>query len=324
MKLLDYPLMLLARTLLLALYLIAFIPLAHWVCWRGGKKGEFRYMAYLLINFTVDVFATLIAPLLPLFATVQLGASDNGNARLAEPRLPKWLNWLLKPVASSIHFGRERVSNVFRFFKPFLYSRVCYPNQFSPLADGSCLAVKGYKVGRPPVIRLFLDRSPCAVIRGVVSVIVNPLYGQTAHSWPHVVVKRLETVTPLVADVYPSPAVTGKILALRIVASFFHTLPGLIFRREASHMFDFCLSHIASARYDYAGTERDPSIGDRFPTVAHTNPAGSSIFEVDGSAGNKKSPKPITDFVFKHFGLLGYSSKYNTQYGKMFVSSWAN
>jgi hypothetical protein len=97
MKLLDYPLMLLARTLLLALYLIAFIPLAHWVCWRGGKKGEFRYLSYLLINFTVDVFATLIAPLLPLFATVQLGASDNGNARLAEPRLPKYLSWFQTP-----------------------------------------------------------------------------------------------------------------------------------------------------------------------------------------------------------------------------------
>ena len=82
MKLLDYPFMLLARTLLLALYLIAFIPAALWVCWRGCKPGEFRYLAYLLVNFSVDVFATLIAPILPLFATVQLGASDNGNARL--------------------------------------------------------------------------------------------------------------------------------------------------------------------------------------------------------------------------------------------------
>ena len=93
MKLLDYPLMLFARVLLLVLYLIALIPAAHWVCWRGCKKGEFRYLAYLLINFTFDVFATLIAPLLPLFARMELGNSDNNNARLYEPRLPKWLNW---------------------------------------------------------------------------------------------------------------------------------------------------------------------------------------------------------------------------------------
>lgn len=97
MKLLDYPLMLLARTLLLALYLIAFIPAAHWVCWRGCKPGEFRYLAYLLINFTFDVFAALIVPILPLFATVQLGNSDNNNARLYEPRLPKWLSWFQTP-----------------------------------------------------------------------------------------------------------------------------------------------------------------------------------------------------------------------------------
>lgn len=95
MKLLDYPLMLIARTLLLVLYLIALVPLAHWVLWRGGKKGEFRYLAYLLINFTFDVFATLIAPVLPLFATMQWGNSDNNGQRAYEPRLPKWLSWLM-------------------------------------------------------------------------------------------------------------------------------------------------------------------------------------------------------------------------------------
>jgi len=96
-KILDYPFMLLARTLLWALYLIALIPATHWVCWRGCKAGEFRYLAYLLINFTVDVFATLIAPLLPLFATEQWGNSDNNNARADEPRLPKWLIWFQTP-----------------------------------------------------------------------------------------------------------------------------------------------------------------------------------------------------------------------------------
>ena len=97
MKILDYPLMLIARTLLLALYLLALIPLGLWVCWRGCRKGEFRYLAYLLINFTFDVFATLAAPVLPLFAKPALGNSDNNNARLVEPRLPKWLSWFQTP-----------------------------------------------------------------------------------------------------------------------------------------------------------------------------------------------------------------------------------
>lgn len=97
MKLLDYPFMLFARTILLALYLIALIPLAHWVCWRGCKPGEFRYLAYLLINFSVDVFATLIAPILPLFAKPSLGQSNNGIETLVEPRLPSWLSWFMTP-----------------------------------------------------------------------------------------------------------------------------------------------------------------------------------------------------------------------------------
>ncbi len=97
MKLLDYPLMLLARTLLLALYLIAFIPLAHWVCWRGCKNAECRYSIYLLINFAFDVLANLIAPLLPLFAKPSLGQSNNGIETLVEPRLPNWLSWFMTP-----------------------------------------------------------------------------------------------------------------------------------------------------------------------------------------------------------------------------------
>ena len=97
MKILDYPIMLFARVLLLALYLCALPFVLLYLGLTPQTPGRLRYVIYLLINFTVDVFAALIAPILPLFATVQLGASDNGNARRAEPRLPKWLNWFQTP-----------------------------------------------------------------------------------------------------------------------------------------------------------------------------------------------------------------------------------
>lgn len=93
MKLLDYPVMLFARTLLLVLYLCALPFVLLYLGLTPQSNGRLRYVIYLLINFTFDVFATLIAPILPLFATVQLGNSDNNNARLYEPRLPKWLSW---------------------------------------------------------------------------------------------------------------------------------------------------------------------------------------------------------------------------------------
>lgn len=137
MKLLDYPFMLFARTILLALYLIALVPLAHWVCWRGCKPGESRYLAYLLVNFSVDVFATLIAPILPLFATVQLGNSDNNNARLYEPRLPKWLSWFQTPDNSlygdkgwqTIHYPayKSYLGQVLWLVRNSAYGLICGP-----------------------------------------------------------------------------------------------------------------------------------------------------------------------------------------------------
>lgn len=97
MKILDYPIMLFARTLLLALYLCALPFVLLYLGLTPQSNGRLRYVIYLLVNFAFDVFATLIAPILPLFATVRLGNSDNNNARLYEPRLPKWLSWFQTP-----------------------------------------------------------------------------------------------------------------------------------------------------------------------------------------------------------------------------------
>ena len=97
MKLLDYPIMLATRMLLLALNLICLIPLGIWIAFRGFKTAECRYVIYLLINFAFDVLANLIAPLLPIFVKPALGLSDNGQALLVEPRLPHWLSWFQTP-----------------------------------------------------------------------------------------------------------------------------------------------------------------------------------------------------------------------------------
>ena len=97
MKILDYPLMLLARALLFVVYLCIFPLILYYLGITRESPGRLRYACYQLFNFTFDVFATLVAPILPLFATVQLGNSDNNNARLYEPRLPHWLSWFQTP-----------------------------------------------------------------------------------------------------------------------------------------------------------------------------------------------------------------------------------
>lgn len=97
MKTLDYPFMLIARTLLLALYICALPFVLLYIGLTPQSPGRLRYAAYLLVNFAFDVLANLIAPILPLFAKPSLGQSNNGIETLVEPRLPSWLSWFMTP-----------------------------------------------------------------------------------------------------------------------------------------------------------------------------------------------------------------------------------
>ena len=45
--------------------------------------------------FLFNLLAYLLAPVLPLFATEQLGNSDNNHYIRVEPRLPNWLSWFM-------------------------------------------------------------------------------------------------------------------------------------------------------------------------------------------------------------------------------------
>ena len=55
------------------------------------------YPFLALINFLTTIFAYIFAPLLPLFATQQIGWCDNHSIEQVGPRLPKWLNWFQTP-----------------------------------------------------------------------------------------------------------------------------------------------------------------------------------------------------------------------------------
>ena len=56
-----------------------------------------RYLIYLAASLTVELVARIIAPILPAFATMQPGPTDNNNSTGVEPRLPKWLSWFMTP-----------------------------------------------------------------------------------------------------------------------------------------------------------------------------------------------------------------------------------
>ena len=58
------------------------------------------YLIYLVlvpISLLLTLIAVILAPIMPLFATEQLGWLDNGAKFGVGPRLPKWLNWFMTP-----------------------------------------------------------------------------------------------------------------------------------------------------------------------------------------------------------------------------------
>jgi hypothetical protein len=58
------------------------------------------YLIYLLlvpVSLLITLVAVIFAPIMPWFATPQMGWCDNHSYQAIDPRLPKWLNWFMTP-----------------------------------------------------------------------------------------------------------------------------------------------------------------------------------------------------------------------------------
>jgi len=55
------------------------------------------YLILVPISLVITLIGVIFAPVLPLFATPQMGWSDNHSYQSIDPRLPKWLNWFMTP-----------------------------------------------------------------------------------------------------------------------------------------------------------------------------------------------------------------------------------
>lgn len=56
-----------------------------------------RYAFMVPISLVITLIAMIIAPILPLFASIKDGPFDNGGGYGPGPWLPKWLNWFQTP-----------------------------------------------------------------------------------------------------------------------------------------------------------------------------------------------------------------------------------
>lgn len=57
----------------------------------------FIYLLLVPISLLLTLVAVILAPILPAFATEQMGWCDNHSYQGVGPRLPKWLNWFMTP-----------------------------------------------------------------------------------------------------------------------------------------------------------------------------------------------------------------------------------
>ena len=55
------------------------------------------YIILVPISLAITLLAVLLAPILPLFASQQLGWNDNHSQYGMGPRLPTWLSWFMTP-----------------------------------------------------------------------------------------------------------------------------------------------------------------------------------------------------------------------------------
>ena len=96
-----------------------------------------RYLLYLLLYIPVQLFAYLITPILPLFATSRIGKIANANAEANEPRLPSWLSWFMTPDNSLYGDNNWKANNYYTkhwAMVRWLYRNSLYGFKWSVLA----------------------------------------------------------------------------------------------------------------------------------------------------------------------------------------------
>jgi hypothetical protein len=55
------------------------------------------YVILVPVSLLLTLIAVILAPVLPVFATQQMGWCDNHSYEAVGPRLPKWLSWFMTP-----------------------------------------------------------------------------------------------------------------------------------------------------------------------------------------------------------------------------------
>lgn len=175
--------------------------------------------------------------------------------------------------------------------------------KISPLLNCLGFTVDRHKGVRSPVICLHFAYSPTAILRGVVSVVINSVYGMfRRRTWPHVGQKSREVVKPFVAHCDATLSVISTTRVSRVIASSFNIEPSKILRTVGAAVgarsFRRFFTSITSTRCDVTSSEIICGSNRLIATRAVTKPCNIST-DIFRSLSYNESPKNTTNFIFK-------------------------
>ena len=106
----------------------------------------------------------------------------------------------------------------------------------TPLCNRASFAIDGNEMIVTAVVRLFIVINPSAIIRFVITRIVDALNRVTwRRLWPHIGVKSIELL-PAFTNPNAAASVKRILTSIRVLASLFHSAPGIVFWRIAFPM----------------------------------------------------------------------------------------
>ena len=148
------------------------------------------------------------------------------------------------------------------FLEPPIHSDRVYMFLNSPIIKDHCFAFKRIFNVISGISCLFFACGPSAIIRLIVSIIVNSVYAViAAWPWPHIGYKVFK-LTPSFANLYPTSKMC-RILWMINCAPYKHSSPYFVFSRMA-HPMSFLFYSISrcSHFFPYASTRKTLSISN--------------------------------------------------------------
>jgi hypothetical protein len=214
------------------------------------------------------------------------------SSELIDPQ--NWTEYLLSRPSGSIAFGDQTIT---------------HPEFTSPLSDCHRLTSETETNTATAIIGLRFACSPLAIVRLIVSIVIEAFKGMARRSYPHVSEEILKR-SPAFTHANTPAAITYECIVSRIATSLSHVNPRFVRWRSAhsmslgSNRSDFFPE--TSAGFGFTTAQRARRGFRHFAAVALANPPRTSAFGIAAQLLHcHESTEFITDaYKVLHFGRI--------------------